>query len=85
MNVINAGNVTITGSISGEPANGSLQITSAGAFANAPDPTLPQADVTSIYSDFYTGVTGFNPGVFAGPNTSSISAQIFDGKQPYSF
>lgn len=85
VNVINAGNVTITGNISGEPANGSLQITSAGAFANATDPTLPQADVTSIYSDFYTGVTGFNPGVFAGPNTSNISAQVFDGNNHIRF
>ncbi|WP_298421932.1 Ig-like domain-containing protein [uncultured Kordia sp.] len=79
VSVIAAGVATITGNIGSEEANGALEITSAGSFVNATDPTLPQADVISIYSDFYTGVSGFNPGVFAGSNTQNISIQGFGG------
>ena len=79
VSVIGAGQVTVTSNIAGELAEGSLQINSSGAFVNAPDPTLPQSDVISVYSDFYTSITGFNPGVFAGPNIGNISVQTFDG------
>jgi hypothetical protein len=79
VSVIGAGQATITANIAGELAEGSLQINSSGAFVNAPDPTQPQSDVVSIFSDSYTGVTGFNPGVFAGSNIGSISVQTFDG------
>lgn len=79
VSVIGAGTATISATLANSNANGSLTINAAGAFVNAPDPTLPQADVISIYSDSYTGVTGFNPGVFAGANTSSISVQTFAG------
>jgi hypothetical protein len=77
--VIGAGEATITGSIGSSQANGSLQITSAGSFVNAPMPTQAQADVTSIYSDSYPSVSALNPGVFAGPNTQNIAVQTFDG------
>ncbi|MBC8756406.1 hypothetical protein H2O64_17150 [Kordia sp. YSTF-M3] len=77
--VIGAGVATITARIGNEEANGSLEITSTGAFVNAPDPTQAQADVTSIYSDSYTGVDGFDPGVFAGSNTQNIAVQSFAG------
>ncbi len=79
VNVIGAGTTTIVASLANEEAHGSLTINSAGAFVNAPVPTQAQADVVSIYSDSYTSVTGFNPGIFAGANTSSISVQTFDG------
>ncbi|WP_046758146.1 hypothetical protein [Kordia jejudonensis] len=77
--VIGPGVATITGSIGNAQGNGSLQLNSAGSFVNAPIPTQAQADVISIYSESYTSVTGFNPGVFAGSNTESISVQGFDG------
>ncbi|MCH2195079.1 hypothetical protein [Kordia sp.] len=85
VNVIGAGMTTITASIGNEAANGSLAITSSGAFVNAPDPTQAQADVISIYSDAYTSVNGFNPGVFAGSNTQNISVQTFDGNSHVSY
>lgn len=79
VNVIGAGEATITGSIGDQQANGSLQITSAGSFVNAPDPTQAAADVISIYSDAYPSVSGFNPGTFAGSNTQNIAVQTFEG------
>jgi hypothetical protein len=85
VSIIGAGRATITANIASNQANGSLTINSSGSFVNAPDPTQAQADVISIYSDTYTGVTGFNPGVFAGPNTSSISIQTFDGNNHVNF
>lgn len=85
VNVIGAGVSTITGSLANNTANGSLKITSTGSFVNAPDPTLPQADVISIFSDSYTGVTSFNPGVFAGSNIGNIQVQTFAGNSHVSF
>lgn len=79
VNVIGSGVTTITGSLGNTAASGSLQITSSGSFVNAPDPTLPQANVISIFSDSYTGVTSFNPGVFAGSNIGNIQVQAFAG------
>ncbi|WP_298520402.1 Ig-like domain-containing protein [uncultured Kordia sp.] len=79
VNLIGAGTATITGSIGNATANGSLTLNSTGSFVNAPDPTQAQADVISIYSESYPSVTGFNPGVFAGSNTQSISVQTFEG------
>jgi len=79
VNLIAAGMATITASIAGQEAQGSLEITAADAFENAPIPTQAAADVISIYSDTYPSVTGFNPGVFAGSNTQNISVQTFDG------
>ena len=85
VSVIAPGSTVITGSIRNQQANGSLTINATGGFVNATDPTQAQADVISIYSDFYTGVTGFNPGVFAGPNTTSISIQTFAGNNHVRF
>ncbi|WP_430408689.1 hypothetical protein [Kordia sp.] len=79
VSVIGAGVATITANIGNATANGSLEITSTGSFVNAPTPTQAQADVISIYSDSYTSVDGFDPGVFAGSNTQNISVQGFDG------
>ena len=85
VSIIGAGTTTITGNIASNQANGSLTINSTGSFVSAPDPTLAQTDVVSIYSDTYTGVTGFNPGVFAGPNTTNISIQTFNGNSHLNF
>ncbi|KAB8151899.1 hypothetical protein EZY14_017070 [Kordia sp. TARA_039_SRF] len=85
VNVIGAGVATITGSIGNQQANGSLEITSSGAFVNAPEPTQAEADVLSIYSDSYVSVNGFDPGVFAGSNTQNIAVQTFDGNSHVSY
>lgn len=75
--LVGAGSATITATISGVIATGSLVLNVGGAFVNAPNPTLPQQDVISIFSDTYTGVAGFNPGFFAGGNTGNIAVQTF--------
>ncbi|WP_310557938.1 glycosyl hydrolase family 16 [Flavobacterium sp.] len=79
--LVGIGTATITASLNGVEAKGSLIINAASAFINAPIPLQPQANVISIFSDSYTGVTGFNPGFFAGPKTGSISNQVFSKNQ----
>ncbi len=79
VSLIGAGTATITGSIGNLQASGSLTLNSTGSFVNAPIPTQAAADVTSIYSESYPSVSGFNPGVFAGSNTQLISVQTFEG------
>ncbi len=73
------GTAIITAQVANITARGSLTINSGGSFDNAPDPTVNPANVLSIFSDSYTGVTGFNPGFFAGPNTQNIAVQNFGG------
>lgn len=85
VSVVGAGSVTISASLAGEAANGSLTINSTGSFVNAPDPTQNAADVISIYSDSYTSVDGFNPGFFAGANIGNISVQTFAGNSHVSY
>jgi hypothetical protein len=68
-----AGTSTITATLAGKPATGSLIINSLGTFINAPDPTVNPANVISIFSDTYSNVPGFNLGIFAGPNTQNIA------------
>ena len=61
VSVMDAGQATITGALNGQPATGSLNITSTGdpvlPLEPAPTPEQSQADVTSIYSDSYTDIT----------------------------
>lgn len=83
--LIGIGSATITASINGVPATGSLKINAAAAFVNAPIPTQLQSNVISIFSDTFTGVSGFNQAFFAGPNTSNISAQIFGNNKHLSY
>ncbi len=73
------GSAVVTAEVANIPARGSLTINTGGSFDNAPDPTTNPANVISIFSDSYTGVTGFNPGFFAGPNTQNIAVQNFGG------
>lgn len=75
------GSAVITAKLSNTLANGSLTINAAGAFVNAPIPTLNPANVISIYSDTYSTIPGFNPGIFAGANTASISTPTNAGNQ----
>ena len=76
--VLAIGTATITASLNGVNATGSLKINAGATFVNALNPILPQANVISIFSDTYTGIAGFDPGKFAGANTSNISTQIFN-------
>jgi hypothetical protein len=75
------GSATVTAQLGNTLALGSLKINAAGSFVNAPTPTQNPANVTSIFSDTYTTIPGFNPGTFAGPATGSISAPVNGGNQ----
>ena len=83
--LVGIGSATITAKLNNVKAIGSLKINSAAAFINAAIPTLPQSNITSIFSDAYTGVTGFNPGIFAGPATTNITTQIFGNNNHLSY
>ena len=84
--VVGIGTATITASLNNVVAIGSLKINAGAAFVNAPDPSLPQPNVNSIYSDFYTGLAGFNPGFFAGGSTTlNISEQNFANNKLLSY
>ena len=67
-----SGTATISASIAGVRAVGSLEITSSGVLAPAPTPTAPHAKVKSIFSNAYTDDTGsnFSPG-FGGSTTQT--------------
>lgn len=81
VSVSSAGTVTISATLANEAANGSLTVNAAGAFVNAPDPTLPASDVISVYSDAYSNIAGFNPAIFADSNVGPISLQSFSGNE----
>ncbi|NBC58445.1 MAG: hypothetical protein GVY05_09220 [Bacteroidetes bacterium] len=78
--VLTSGEATITATVGNLSADGSLQITSTGDFENAPDPTLPESDVLSIYSDFYSIIDGLDVGAFNNDGIS-IETQIFNGNE----
>ena len=53
INVTGTGSTIITAALNGVTAEGSLTINSLGAFTAAPTPTVPAANVLSIFSDAY--------------------------------
>lgn len=53
---VGAGTATITATLNGQPATGSLTINSSGNFVHAPTPTVDASKVISIFSDKYTNV-----------------------------
>lgn len=75
------GMTTISATLSNVQAEGSLQLNVEGVFVNAPDPTVDPNQVISIYSDTYSNIDGFNPGVFGAENNGIISAISFDGNE----
>ncbi|UPQ78047.1 glycosyl hydrolase family 16 [Flavobacterium azooxidireducens] len=79
--ISSTGTAVVTAQLGNELAQGSLTINATGAFDNAPDPTTNPANVISIFSDFYSSVPDFNPGVFAGGGTGNISVQNFGNNQ----
>lgn len=52
-----SGTTTITASLDGFGANGSITITSLGPFPHAPIPQRPQSNVTSLFSDAYDNIS----------------------------
>jgi hypothetical protein len=78
VSLIGSGTAKISATLANQQANGSLTLSSEGAFMSAPEPTEPAANVIAIYSDSYTGVTSLNPGIFAGENTGNISVQTIE-------
>ncbi len=78
--VIGEGNATITASIDGVVANGSLNIISAGTFQSAPVPTVDPDSVISIFSDAYTNVpVDYYNGFFNGDGQTTQGGTGFDG------
>ena len=76
VNVLSQGTTTITATLGGVLADGSLELTSGGDLSPPPVPTQSAADVRSIYSDTYTSETNsnFNPGF--GGSTTQLRRQI---------
>lgn len=68
--VLDEGSATITASVGGTLADGSLEVLSNGFFPSAPTPTQPAANVISVFSDAYTDevTPNFTPG-FGGSTT----------------
>lgn len=90
--VLGAGSGTITASLNGNAAQGSLTVNSAGAFPQPNSPTQPAADVISLYSNAYTNVfvdtfradfgsTGFEFTQIAGNDVLSYNSLDFVGVQ----
>ncbi len=75
VSVVGSGTATITATLGGVKAAGSLTIESLGALPIAPIPMIPATDVKSIYSDAYNSVTGsdFTPN-FGGSTTQTSEA-----------
>lgn len=66
IDIIGSGTTTITASLNGVDAQGSLTIESLGAFIPAPTPTRDPSNVISIFSDAYENVpVDFYNGYFA--------------------
>ncbi len=82
--VLDAGTATITASLGGEASVGSLTITSTGdpilPATPAPTPTVPSADVISIFSNAYTNVpVDFYNGFWQFSTTQSANVQVVPG------
>ena len=56
VSISSAGTATITATLDGGRAEGSLVVESLGSFISAPTPTVDPADVISLFSDAYTDV-----------------------------
>ncbi|WP_439131310.1 glycosyl hydrolase family 16 [Polaribacter sp.] len=82
--VLGSGTATISATLNGVAAEGSFTANSLGEFTTAPEPTKPQADVISIFSDSYTSVSGLNFAAFNDDNVV-ISAPIANGNQYISY
>ena len=84
LTVLSAGSAKISATLNGVSAEGSYTANSLGSFETAPDPTKPQSDVISIFSDSYTSVSDLNPAAFNDDNVV-ISVPIANGNQYISY
>ena len=80
ISVVGEGTAVITAQLAGVLAEGSITINSGGGLASAPAPTLPQANVKSIFSDAYTNDTesNFTPGFGGSTTETAISGSSAD-------
>ncbi len=76
ISVLTQGNTTITASLNGVNANGSLAIQSLGVFTPAPTPTRNAANVISLFSDAYTNVPVDYYNGFWQPFQTTLSADF---------
>ena len=77
VSIIGAGNATITATLGGVKAAGSLTIESLGNFVPAPVPTRDAANVISVFSDAYNNIpVDFYNGYFAPYQTTQGAADI---------
>ena len=85
ISVVGEGEAEITALLGGVLAEGSLAITSGGGLASAPTPTLPQANVKSIFSDAYTNDTesNFTPGFGGSTTETAVSGSSSDSFLTY--
>lgn len=74
--VVGRGTATISASLNGVKAAGSLTLDVGGAFEDAPTPPQDPANVISIFSDTYNSVSGLNIAVFNGPGFPVPNIQI---------
>lgn len=73
--VVGSGTATITATLAGVEASGSLTIESSGGFSSAPTPTQDPANVISIFSDAYTNIpVDYYNGFFAPYQTTQGGA-----------
>lgn len=77
VSTIASGTSTITATLAGKPATGSLIINSQGNFLAAPTPTHPADKVISLFSDSYTNVpVNYFNGYWGGSQTQSADFSV---------
>ena len=77
--VVGEGTAKITALLGGVLAQGSLEITASGGLQSAIVPSLPQANVKSIFSDAYTNDTESNPSPGFGGSTTETAIVTANG------
>ncbi len=81
--VVGEGNATVTASVGGVQASGSVNLISQGTFETAPVPTVDPDSVISIFSDAYTNVpVDYYNGFFNGDGQTTLGGTGFDGGPP---
>lgn len=85
ISVVGEGTAEITALLGGVLAEGSLEITSGGSLQAAPDPTQPQTNVKSIFSDTYVNDTESNFAPGFGGSTTEITASSANGNAVLSY
>ncbi len=80
VSTLSEGSATVTANLGGVKANGALLLNSLGNFTAAPVPTVPAADVISVFSDAYTNVpVDFYNGYYAPYQTTTSSDFVVNG------